>query len=72
VDAAPVIDSFDGCFAVPSGPGLGVSLDRDACAEHPRTHAGIFLLNEGWERRGAPSGAPAIAGLNKRGSPPQP
>jgi galactonate dehydratase len=58
VDAAPAIDSFDGCFGVPSGPGLGVSLDHDACAEHPRTHTGIFLFSEGWERRGAPSPTP--------------
>jgi galactonate dehydratase len=58
VDAAPAIDPVDGCFPLPTGPGLGLRLDHDACAEHPRTHAGIFLFDDGWERRGAPSPAP--------------
>jgi galactonate dehydratase len=55
VDAAPAIDRADGCFSVPTGAGLGVRLDHDACAEHPRTHAGIFLFSDGWERRGEPA-----------------
>jgi galactonate dehydratase len=58
VDAAPHVDPVDGSFALPTGPGLGVRLDHDACAEHPRTHAGIFLFSEGWERRG--DGAAAV------------
>lgn len=58
VDAAPAVDPADGCFSLPTGPGLGVRLDHDACAEHPRTHAGIFLFSEGWERRG--DGAAAV------------
>jgi galactonate dehydratase len=57
VDVAPAIDPVDGCFPLPTGPGLGLRLDHDACAEHPRTHAGIFLFDDGWERRGAPSPA---------------
>jgi galactonate dehydratase len=61
VDAAPAIDPLDGCFPVPTEPGLGVRLDHAACAEHPRTHAGIFLFDDGWEQRGR--GAAAIAGL---------
>ena len=52
VDAAPAVDPLDGCFGLPTGPGLGLRLDHDACAEHPRTRAGIFLFNDGWERRG--------------------
>src|SRR5919197_1577670 len=52
VDAAPAIDPLDGCFPVPTAPGLGVQLDHDACAEHPRTHRGIDLFSDGWERRG--------------------
>jgi galactonate dehydratase len=65
VDAAPAIDPLDGCFPVPTGPGLGLRLDHDACSEHPRTHAGIFLFDDGWERRGEPSAASAIAGLDE-------
>jgi galactonate dehydratase len=57
VDAPPVLDPVDGCFAVPTGPGLGIRLNHDVCAEHPRTHTGIFLFTEGWERRGEPSTA---------------
>jgi galactonate dehydratase len=67
VDAAPAIDPVDGCFPVPTEAGLGIRLDHDACAEHPRTHAGIFLLSEGWERRGDGSAATAV--VEGSGSP---
>jgi galactonate dehydratase len=52
VDAAPVVDPLDGSFPLPTAPGLGVRLDRDACAEHPRTYGRILLFSDGWERRG--------------------
>ena len=68
VDAAPAIDPVDGCFPVPTEPGLGVRLDHDACAEHPRTHAGIFLFSEGWERRGDGSAA-TVAQVEGSASP---
>jgi galactonate dehydratase len=61
VDAAPAIDALDGCFPLPTGPGLGLRLDHATCAEHPRTHAGIFLFNDGWEHRGDDSSVPAVA-----------
>ena len=68
VDAAPSVDPVDGCFAAPSAPGLGVRLDHDVCAEHPRTHAGIFLFSEGWERRGeALNGDTAVSARDARG-----
>jgi galactonate dehydratase len=51
VDEAPSVDPLDGCFAVPTKPGLGLQLDHDACAEHPRTHGRLFLFSQGWERR---------------------
>jgi galactonate dehydratase len=69
VDAAPTVDSRDGCFPVPTGPGLGIRLDHDACAEHPRTHAGIFLFSPGWEQREERPAAPAVAGFDGPGSP---
>jgi galactonate dehydratase len=74
VDAAPAVDPRDGCFPVPTAPGLGVRLDHDACAEHPRTHAGIFLFSDGWERRGEPptAAAAAIAGVDEESSPTPP
>jgi galactonate dehydratase len=69
VDAAPVVDPSDGCFHVPTAPGLGLRLNHTACAEHPRTHAGIFLFDDGWELRGERSGAPAIAGIDETPTP---
>ena len=53
VSRAPKVDEIDGCFGLPEAPGLGVSLDHDACAEHPRTGAHFNLAAEGWERRDA-------------------
>jgi galactonate dehydratase len=72
VDTAPAVDPVDGCFSVPTGAGLGVRLDHDACAEHPRTHAGIFLFSDGWERRGNGSAAPAVPGLEGTSAPTPP
>jgi galactonate dehydratase len=72
VDAPPKVDELDGCFPLPEGPGLGVHLDYEACAAHPRTHAGIFLFSDGWERRNGPFTAPTIAALDDRAAPPAP
>jgi galactonate dehydratase len=52
VDAPPRVDPRDGCFALPDRPGLGLALDRRACAAHPRTGGRIQLFESGWERRG--------------------
>ena len=51
VDRAPTVDPADGCFALPTGPGLGVRLDRDACARHPRQGGVLRLFEAGWELR---------------------
>ena len=51
VDVAPRVDPSDGCFAVPERPGLGVRLDHEACARHPRTGARLQLFVEGWQKR---------------------
>jgi len=51
VDIAPVVDPVDGCFAVPDRPGLGLTLDHDACARHPRTSARLRLFTPGWQKR---------------------
>jgi galactonate dehydratase len=51
VEGAPRVDAADGCFPLPTGPGLGVRLIPEAAAEHPRTHAHFNLVAEGWERR---------------------
>lgn len=41
----------DGGFALPSGPGLGVTLDEAVLAEHPRRHVFFNLYAEDWHRR---------------------
>ncbi len=53
VDGAPRVDPSDGCFPLPTAPGLGVRLNRDAAARHPRPHGYLTLVEEGWELRGA-------------------
>ncbi len=50
VDKSPRID-VDGCFVAPDRPGLGLKLNHDACAKHPRTGGRIKLFEKGWERR---------------------
>jgi galactonate dehydratase len=53
-DAAPgnpeVVDGF---FALPTGPGLGVTLDEDVVAAHPRTDVFFDLFDEDWQFRQA-------------------
>ena len=51
VDHSPRIDPADGCFVAPDRPGLGLKLNHDACAKHPRTGGRIKLFEKGWERR---------------------
>jgi galactonate dehydratase len=51
VDEPPTVDPADGCFPLPTAPGLGLRLDHEVCARHPRTNAHLYLFSEGWERR---------------------
>ena len=48
---APRVDPATGAFGVPQAPGLGVTLDRDACLAHPRSGGRLPLFHVGWERR---------------------
>jgi galactonate dehydratase len=57
VHGAPRVDAATGAFAVPQAPGLGVRLDRDACAERPRSRGRLPLFDAGWERRAGEIGA---------------
>ncbi|HEX6510354.1 MAG TPA: mandelate racemase/muconate lactonizing enzyme family protein [Chloroflexota bacterium] len=43
----------DGYFALPSGPGLGITLDPAVVAEHPRRQIFFNLFAENWHRRQA-------------------
>jgi galactonate dehydratase len=43
----------DGAFALPEGPGLGVTLDEDVVAEHPRQTIHFDLFADDWHLRQA-------------------
>ena len=51
VAGAPSVDPTDGCFALPTAPGLGVTLDAAVAAAHPPTGGRLRLFEAGWERR---------------------
>jgi galactonate dehydratase len=41
----------DGYFALPQGPGLGVTLDEAVVREHPRQQIHFNLFAEDWHTR---------------------
>jgi galactonate dehydratase len=51
VDQAYQVDPADGCFGLPTAPGLGVRLDHAEAAAHPRTRVHFNLMREGWQLR---------------------
>lgn len=53
VDTPFRVDETTGAFGLPTAPGLGVTLDRDACLARPRTQTMFNLFAPGWERRGS-------------------
>jgi galactonate dehydratase len=54
-DLAPGLPEVgdDGCFPVPDAPGLGVRVDWDAVAEHPREDVHFDLEAPDWHKREA-------------------
>jgi galactonate dehydratase len=51
-EAAPgVPEVIDGYFALPGGPGLGVTLNEEVCAAHPRQQTHFNLFVEDWHKR---------------------
>jgi galactonate dehydratase len=51
VDHAPTVDAADGCFGLPTAPGLGVRLNHEVAAAYPPTGGRLALFTPGWERR---------------------
>ncbi len=49
----PEVDPVDGCFPLPNGPGLGVTLNEEFVAAHPREQIFFDLFEENWQRRQA-------------------
>jgi galactonate dehydratase len=53
LDAAPGLPKVvDGYFSMPQGPGLGVTLDEEVIAAHPRQGAHFNLFKDDWHKRG--------------------
>lgn len=53
--ALGVPEVVDGCFPLPQGPGLGITLDEDVLREHPRQVIHFDLYKENWQQRKAAS-----------------
>lgn len=51
--ATGVPEVVDGYFALPTGPGLGVTLNEDVIREHPRRNIHFNLFTEDWHKRQA-------------------
>jgi galactonate dehydratase len=52
--AAPGLpEVIDGYFSLPTGPGLGVTLNEDVVRLHPRTNIHFNLFAEDWQKRQA-------------------
>lgn len=51
--ALGVPEVVDGCFPLPQGPGLGITLDEDVLREHPRQVIHFDLYKENWQQRKA-------------------
>lgn len=56
-EAAPGLPEVqDGHFGLPQGPGLGVTLNEDLIAEHPRQKVHFNLFSDDWHKRDAAKG----------------
>ena len=55
----------DGHFALPAGPGLGVTLDRSVIGQHPRRTLYFDLHQEDWQLRQAETGGACLAGCRQ-------
>ncbi len=47
----PAVSAEDGCFGLPSGPGLGVVVNEDFIREHPFQERFFNLWDDDWHRR---------------------
>ncbi|GCE31016.1 dehydratase [Dictyobacter alpinus] len=53
VTGMPEVDPTDGCFPLPTGPGLGIKLNEDFIAAHPREDVFFDLFKDDWQYRQA-------------------
>jgi galactonate dehydratase len=52
-EGVPEVDAADGCFPLPTAPGLGVKLNEALIAEHPREDVFFDLFQQDWQLRQA-------------------
>src|SRR5688572_2455343 len=57
------VDPADGCFPLPNGPGLGVTLNEAFVAEHPPKDAFFDLFAENWHQRQGTTRSDSAQGL---------
>lgn len=53
VEGMPEVDPMDGCFPLPTGPGLGIKLNEDFIAAHPHKDVFFDLFKQDWQYRQA-------------------
>lgn len=53
IEGAPEVSAEDGCFPLPTTPGLGVKLNEALAAEHPRQGVFFNLFEHDWQFRQA-------------------
>jgi galactonate dehydratase len=51
VEGMPEVDAQDGCFPLPTAPGLGIKLNEAFIAEHPRKAVFFDLFKDDWQFR---------------------
>ncbi|GAC1401852.1 MAG: hypothetical protein NVS4B12_13840 [Ktedonobacteraceae bacterium] len=50
-EGVPEVDATDGCFPIPTAPGLGVKLNEGFIAEHQSEGAFFDLFQHDWQFR---------------------
>jgi hypothetical protein len=61
----PEVDPADGFFPLPSGPGLGVTLNEDFVLAHPMEQVDFNLFRSGWEKRSQAATSVASSGYSR-------
>jgi galactonate dehydratase len=57
VSGMPEVDPVDGCFPLPTGAGLGITVDEKFLADHPRQDVFFNLYQDDWHFRQRDSGS---------------
>lgn len=70
LESAPGLPAVeDGCFSLPTGPGLGVTVNEDVIRAHPEQRIHFSLYKQDWHKRKALMGAPVTSGVAGEANP---